>query len=49
LKTIQIEALEYFDKVDIFKEEIIKIEKKLLRKEKFSGKKFVKFGIKKNQ
>lgn len=46
---LQIEALEHFDKVDIFKEEIIEIEKKLLRKEKFSGKKFVEFGIKAKQ
>ena len=46
---LQIEALEHFDKVDIFKEEIIEIEKKLLRKEKFSGKKFIKLGIKEKQ
>ena len=41
----QSEALKYFDKVDIFKEEIVEIEKRLLRKEKFSGKKFLELGI----
>lgn len=42
---LQIDALEHFDKVNILKEEIIEIEKKLLRKEKFSGKKFLELGI----
>ncbi len=41
--------MEYFDKIKILKEEIIKIQKSLLRKEKFSGKKFLELGIESRQ
>jgi hypothetical protein len=48
-QNLQIEALEYFNKINILTEEIIQIEKRLIRKEKFSGKKFLELGIESRQ
>ena len=45
----QLESLEYFEKSNELKKEIIEIEKRLLRKEKFSGKKFLDLGIESKQ
>ena len=46
---LQLESLEYFGKTYILAEEILSIEKRLLRKEKFSGKKFLDLGIESKQ
>lgn len=44
----QIEALVYFGKIEILSNEIINVGNKMIRKNKFSGKKFVDLGIKTN-
>lgn len=44
-KNFQLESLEQFEKTNILIEQILSIEKKLLRKEKFSGKNFLDYGI----
>lgn len=48
-KNLQFESIEYFGKTNIFIEEILSIEKRILRKEKFSGKKFLELGIESKQ
>lgn len=42
---LQLKSLEYFGKTYILAEEIVMVEKRLLRKDKFSGKKFLDLGI----
>lgn len=46
---VQLESIEYFGKIDILINEILMVQKKILRKEKFSGKKFLDLGIETKQ
>ena len=46
---LQLESLDYFSKTHILAEEILEVQRRLLRKNKFSGKKFLDLGIESKQ
>lgn len=48
-KNLQLETIEYFDKIGMLIKHIKQIEMNLIRKEKFSGKKFLNLGIEPKQ
>lgn len=48
-KNLQLESLEYFDKINNLINEFLPVEKKIIRKEKFNGKKLLDLGIESKQ